>query len=137
MKDNKTKIIIIAVALVLGMALTFYLASSVIPKTLTTLTKASGSAKVSIAKSFIIGEKILAKADGKDKNVVNVFVLDALGKGILGKQVQLSGLSNLTAMTDAQGKASFEMVSSVAGSYELRAIVNGAALTKSLKVIFK
>jgi hypothetical protein len=137
MKDKKTKIIIIAVALVVGVALTFYLASSVVPKVLTTLTKATGSAKVSIKNSFIIGETILAKADGKEKCVVNVFVLDASGKGILGKQVQLSGFDNLTAITDAQGKATFEMVSSVAGSYELRASVNGVALTKSLKVVFK
>ncbi|MFA7676224.1 MAG: Ig-like domain-containing protein [Candidatus Shapirobacteria bacterium] len=137
MKDNKTKIIIIAVALVVGVALTFYLAASVIPKALTILTKASGSAKVSIKNSFIIGEKILAKADGKDKCEVNVFVLDASGKGILGKQVQLTGLTNLTAKTNEQGKANFEMVSSVAGSYELRASVNGVALTKSLKVVFK
>ena len=123
MKDQKTKIIIIIVALILGVSLVFYLASSVIPKALITMTKASGSAKVSINNSFIIGEKILAKADGKDKCIVNVFVLDAKGKGISGKQVQLSGLSDLISINNEKGKASFEMTSNLAGNYELKASV--------------
>ena len=79
----------------------------------------------------------MARADGEDKCIVNVFVLDADGKGIVSKQVQLSGLGELTSITNSMGKATFELTSSVAKQYELMASINGVALGKTLKVTFR
>ena len=121
----------------MGLALISYLGSSFIPKTLVTLSKASMKQTISVKESLVLGQKIMAEADGQEKCVVNVFVLDKDGKGIKGKIVQLSGLGELELVTDASGKASFELVSSVAGSYELVASINGTALTKTVKVIFR
>ena len=78
--ENKKKIIglgILFTVLVIGI---FYLATSVMPKALITLTKASGSSKVMVNKSFLIGEKVLAKADVGSK-----VYIDAKIKGPDGK----------------------------------------------------
>jgi len=136
MEINK-KFLFSGIGILVGLVVMIYLGTSVIPKTLNTLVKASITQTVSIKDSLLIGQKIMAKADGQEKCVVNVFVLDKDGKGIKGKSVQLSGLEEQRAMTDASGKASFELVSSVAGSYDLTASVGGVNLTKGLKVIFK
>lgn len=125
------------VGLIVGVALIFYLAGFVVPKALVTLTKASGTNKVSIKNSILIGEKIMAKADGVEKCVVDVFVLDADGKGVTGKQVQLNGLGNLSKVSDDMGKARFEVTSTIAKQYELMATVNGQALGKTLTVTFR
>jgi hypothetical protein len=137
MKDIKKKAIIAGGIFLASMLLVFYLGSFVVPKALITLTKASGSAKVSGKNSFLLGEKILARADGEDKCVVNVFVLDADGKGMANKQVQLSGLGEMVGMTNSLGKASFELTSRVAKQYELMASINGEVLGKTLKVTFR
>lgn len=134
---NKNKLIFSGIGFLFGAILVFYLASFVVPRVLVTLTKASNSSKVSIKNSFLIGEKIMAQADGVEKCKVNVFVLDADGKGIVGRQVQLDGLGSLTAITNDLGKASFEMTSKVAKQYQLIASVNGSPLGKTVKVTFR
>ena len=137
MKDNKKKIIFIGVGLLVSMVFVFYLASFVVPKILTTVSKASAATKVSIKNSFIIGERVMAKADGVEECVVNVFTIDDDGKGVAGKQVQLSGLGSQTGVTDNLGKATFKLSSLVPKQYKLTASVNGAALGKTLTVTFR
>lgn len=137
MSNMKKKLIIIGGGLLVSVAFVFYLASFVVPKVLTTASKASAATKVSIKNSFMIGEKIMAKADGEEECVVNVFAVDSDGKGVVGKQVQLSGLGNQTGKTDNLGKVTFKLSSTVAKQYELMATINGAALGKSLMVTFR
>jgi hypothetical protein len=138
MKDIKKKIILGGVSFLVGILLVFYLGSFVIPRVILTLSsKASNAQRVSIKNSFLLGVKILAKANGEEKCVVNVFVMDADGKGLLGRQVQLSGLGSLDAVTDNLGKATFELTSTVAKQYELTASVDGVPLEKTMKVTFR
>ncbi|MDD4410222.1 MAG: invasin domain 3-containing protein [Candidatus Shapirobacteria bacterium] len=137
MKDIKKKIIITGSSFLVVIVFIFYLASFVVPKILTTVSKANATTKVSIKNSFIIGEKIMAKADGVEECVVDVFAIDADGKGVAGKQVQLMGLGDNTGVTDNLGKTTFKLNSSVAKQYELTATVNGAALGKTLTVTFR
>ncbi len=137
MNGNKNKIIFSGIGLLLVLGLVIYLAVAVIPNTLILLTKASGSSKVSAKNSIVIGEKILAKADGKDKCVVNVFALDSKGKGVANKQIKLTGLGDQDAMTNDSGKAKFEMTSAQAKQYELTASVGGMVIGKIIKVTFK
>jgi len=48
----------------------------------------------------------LAKADGVDKSIVNVYVLDKSNKGVKGVQVGLSGMGQeLMELSDVDGKA--------------------------------
>ncbi|HPT66161.1 MAG TPA: Ig-like domain-containing protein [Candidatus Woesebacteria bacterium] len=137
MNTTKKKFILIGSVFLVSAFFIFYLASFVVPKVLTTVSKASAAAKVSVNNSFMIGEKIMAKADGEEECVVNVFAVDSDGKGVAGKQVQLSGLGNQTGKTDNLGKVTFKLSSTVAKQYELMATINGAALGKSLMVTFR
>lgn len=79
---------------------------------------------------------MLARADGEDKCVVDVFVIDTQGKGIKGKTVQMKGLGALSATTDDAGKAVFELKTDEIGQYDLTASVNGLTVAKMVKVIF-
>ena len=108
-----------------------------IPKALVTLTKASTVQKVSVKNSLLVGQKMMAKADGVEKCVVNVFVLDGDGKGIAGRLVQLSGLEELEAPTESLGKATFELTSTTIGQYELSAQADGVPLGGTVTVTFR
>jgi len=133
MKKN----ILIGASFLAGAALIIYLGTSVVPKVLVTLSKASTVQTVSAMKTLLIGEKILAQADGQEECLVNVFVLDADGKGIQGKTVQLSGLGTYEAVTNELGKASFKLNTETAGQYDLEASVNGVNVGKTLRVTFR
>jgi len=110
----------------------------VIPRALVTFTKAAPASKVSLENSYLIGGRILAVADGSDKCTVNVFVLDASGKGINGKIVRVLGMeTDLELVSDNDGKASFGVVSSKEGQFILTATVDGIPLSKELKVTFR
>jgi hypothetical protein len=127
-------------AIIGAIAIIFILASFVVPNVLVTLTKAAPASKVSISNSRIIGERILAKADGTDKNIVNVFVLDKSDKGVPGRSVVLAGMTNIfpqTAITDKEGKTSFSMVSVEEKQFEVSATVDGVQLPGTIKVTFR
>lgn len=142
MKAKKRTVIII-ISVILGLGLVYYLATIAIPRILVTMTKAAPAKKVSFEQSLVLGEKILAKADGKDKGKVNVFILDPDGKGVQNKRV---GLTSLTmglkiepgeGMSNGDGRVSFEMSSITEGQWELRAAVEGIELARGVKVTFR
>lgn len=123
---------------IIGVIFVYFMAQSVVPKVLVTFTKAAPVSKVSLSSSYLLGGRILAKADGVDKCTVNVFVLDASSKGVSGKLVVLSGMKDdLEVVSDMDGKAQFEITSNAEGQYELSASVDGVALGRSLKVTFR
>jgi hypothetical protein len=132
---------IIYVALfVFGMGVTYYMATTVVPNVLVTMTKAAPASAVSIKDSYLIGAKILAKADGEDICKVNVFVLDKDQKGVGGKTVTLNGdpeKGTRTVQSDADGKASFDILSTKEGQFEITGSIEGQPLTKTLKITFR
>lgn len=138
-KINK-KTLIIVLAVVLGMGLIMYLAVSVVPNVLVTLSKASSYGKLSLNNSLLIGEKILANSDGVDTCVVNVFLLDVDGKGIPKKNVTLNGMDNIkpiSAVSDKDGKVTFNMASTIEGQFTLTAVVDGSQMVKKITVTFR
>jgi len=137
MITDKKNILYSGIGFLIAIAGVVYLGTTVIPKALVTLTKASTVQKVSVKNSLLMGQKMMAKADGQDKCVVNVFVLDGDGKGIVGRSVQLSGLGELEAATDSLGKATFELTSTTVGQYELTAQVGGLPLSGTVTVTFR
>ena len=134
---DKKNILYSGIGFLVAIAIVIYLGTSVIPRALVTLTKASTVQKVSVKNSLLIGEKMSAKADGQEKCIVNVFVLDDSGKGIVGRSVQLSGLGELDGATDSLGKATFELTSTTAQQYELTASVGGMPLGGTVTVTFR
>jgi hypothetical protein len=140
MADNRIKTVLIVVMALVAMGGVYYLANSVIPKALVTLTKAAPATKVSIKDSQILGARILCKADGKDKCKINVFVLDEAGKGVQGKKVELEGMETIVAVnkvSDTEGKVAFEMVSEKPGQYEINGSIEGVPMTRGVKVTFR
>jgi len=138
MENKKNKIIGLGVLFLVLAIGVVYLATSVIPKALITLTKASGSSKVLVSKSFLMGEKVLAKADGVEECVVDVFALDTNGQGVAKKQVILLGAdSELSGITDVNGKTSFKITSNEAKQMNLTATIGGSTLSKTLTVTFR
>ena len=126
--------------LLAALALIYFLASYAVPRMLVTLTKAAAGSKVSISNSRVIGETILAKADGNDKCVVDVFVMDASDKGVPGKRVSLEGIETVTpeqGLSDSSGKVSFSMTSMSEGQYTISAMVEGVTMPKTIKVTFR
>jgi len=126
------------ILIVAGLGFTLFMAITVVPKIFVSLTKAAPATKVSISDSYLLGGDILAKADGVDKSMVNVYVLDKSNKGVKGVQVSLSGMGQeLEELSDVDGKAVFELTSTTEGTFELTASVGGVPLTKTLKVTFR
>ena len=122
-----------------GLGVVYFMASFVVPKMLVTLTKAAPASVVSLSKSYFIGGKLLAKADGKDSCVVNVFALDATGKGVKEKSVELTGMGTeaMNEITDTDGKASFLIMSATEGQYKLTATIDGVPVGRELTVTFR
>lgn len=116
-----------------------FLATSVIPKTLVTLSRASFSEKVVASNSYLIGEKILAKADDKDSCIVSVFLLDKNSKAVKGKNVELTGMDNIapSGMSNDDGRITFNLTSAVEGQYRINANYSGQPLPQTIVVTFR
>lgn len=138
MKKNNNIYIILLLG-ILGLVFIGFMAIKVIPNVFVTWTKAAPATKVSLANSYLLGGRILAKADGIDKCEVNVFVLDSSSKGVKGAMVTLSGMGGeeLQTVSGTDGKASFELTSLSEGQFTLLANINGSPLEKTLKVTFR
>lgn len=136
MKNKKGLMYFVLFLIVLGGV--FYYA---LPKmTVSILTRASRVGDVSSNMSYVIGEKLLCKADGVDKCVVDVFIADDEGLPIVGKKISLKGIDTVKALndvTDKLGKASFELVSSKEGQYQVFAMVEGKTLSRSVTITFR
>lgn len=137
MKALSNKKVFVSFALLIMVAVVIYLGTTVIPKALITLSKAESQEDVSVTNSLIIGQKLLAKANGEDSCVVNVFVLDKEGRGIKGKTVELTGYGVQEEITDSLGKATFNIISLQAKQYSVSARVDGLILNDSVTVTFK
>lgn len=140
-KNKNVKPMMIAGGVVVGMILVLFLATSVVPKALVTLTRASSSGSVVVSGSYLLGEKILARADGKDACVINVFLQDKNGLGVEGKTVELTGMTSgieaVNAVSDKNGKVSFELTSTTEGQFKINAIYGGSQLPQTIVVTFR
>ena len=139
--NKKTWLIMISALISLGVV--YYLTTSVIPNVMVTLTKAAPATKVSINQSRVLGSRILAKADGLDKCVVNIFLMDESGKGVKGKTADLvatdSGVEirQMNAVTDDNGRIAYELTSLTEGQYRVEAMVDGVPVGKTITVTFR
>lgn len=121
-------------------ALVLFLATTIIPQALVNLSQASSSGSVSVSSSYVLGQKLLAIADGEDTCVVNVFLLDKNGRGVAGKSVELEGMGGITKLndlSDEKGQISFEMVSAIEGQFKLSANYSGVDLPQTVTVTFR
>jgi hypothetical protein len=134
-----SKTIIYLLIVLVGVGVVYYMSTKVIPKVLVSMTQAAPAQTVSLSSSLIIGEKVMAKADGQEKVKVNVFVMDESGKGVSGKNVELTGgLQGLpmSGQSADEGKATFEVASTNKGQIKLGANIEGVELGKYVTVTF-
>lgn len=139
MKKNASTWILVGM-IVFGLTGMYLTANYLIPKTLISLVKASPSDKISINKSYVLGGKILARANGKDKCIINVFMLNENSRGVPGKKVLLTGAQDVVAVndvTDSFGRAVFEVTSMTEGQFLISASSDGVTLAKELKITFR
>ena len=104
------------------------------------ITRASRAGDINIKQSYVIGSKLLCKADGQDKCKVNVFIADENGLAIEGKQVRLNGADNISPIqgnSDRLGMVAFDIASKQEGQYELSAVADGKKLDKTVTVTFR
>lgn len=125
--------------IVLGLSLVYFMAVVVVPNMLVTLTKAAPASTVSIADSYFLGGKILAKPTVNDFCVVNVFAMDSAGKGVKGKEITVMGMGDniLSGVTDIDGKATFQVKSTTEGQFKLEATIDGISIGKTVTLTFR
>ncbi len=125
----------------LGSLVVLYLVSyKLIPQIMVTFTKAAPATTVSVSDSYVIGEKILCKANGEDMCRVNVFLLDKNGKPVVGKNVSMEGeatIESLNQLSDKDGKVSFEVSGETEGQVDLQATYQGIALGSTITVTLR
>lgn len=140
MNENKANLRILLVIAAAAIGAIYFIATYVVPRVLVTMTKAAPATVISLPDSRLLGERILARADGKDQASINVFVMDKSGKGVSGKSVALTGMEGITpteTATDANGRANFKVTSAVEGQYTLEASVEGSILPGKIVVTFR
>ncbi len=136
--ENKKLYLNLGIGLLVTLLLLF-LATKVVPSVLVTLTKAAPASKVSVGNSYILGGKTLARADGEDKCVVNVFVLDKDSKGVKGVAVSLLGTpeGEIESISGVDGKTSFELSSKIEGQFPVSATIARTPMAGGVKLTFR
>ena len=125
---------------VVALALMYVLASKVIPNVLVSVSRAGVGTRVSFADSYVIGERLLARADGEDKCKVNVFLMDEQGRSVPGRRVMLAGMGGIVepqGMSNKNGQVVYEMVSDKEGQFGLKATVEGVEIPQTVTVTFR
>lgn len=91
--------------------------------------------------SLIFAWPLTVKADGQSKSEVTVFVRDSDGRGLAEKPINLTAsIGNIDtprAITDATGKAVFNITSTTTGVAKIEALVDNVNLQRSLTVKFE
>lgn len=142
MISKRRNVVLVAVA-VFGIGFIYFLATFVVPKILVTMTKAAPATKISMSNSYLLGSKILCKADGTDKCGVNVFLGDSEGRPVAGKIVALSTTGVEAEVlpeaqkSDQNGKTGFTITSNREGQVNVAASVDGTPMEKSVVVTFR
>lgn len=111
-------------------------------RTTTTYQRAATSTtSVVLENSYLFASPLQAKADGKEMVRITIFLLDGRGLGVANQTVSLNLPKTITIktqqeITDQNGKAIFDLVSSTAQTANITAKTNSAKLPQSVKVVF-
>lgn len=92
--------------------------------------------------SYLFASPLQARADGKEKIRITVFILDSQGLGVADKSIFLGQNPNLAieaigAQTDSLGRAVFDVSSFSPGDYFLEARIGNQVLPQRVKISFR
>lgn len=134
-----TKQILLIILLILGLLTTLLLITQ------TTIFKSQASntdTQLPVKEnSYIFASPIQAKADGKEKVRITVFLLNSLGLGVGKQSVTLKvpapiEIETIQSVTDDLGKASFNLSSTAPGKFEISASTPTLILTQKINLLF-
>ena len=121
----------------------FFAAVTIFNKPLTQYTRAKEDFTPSAERSKILAWPFPSvKADGLTESTINVFVVSESDKPISDRKVSLSStlgnITNTSAITDKNGKATFNISSTTPGIAELEAVVDpNIKLTQKISINFE
>ena len=106
------------------------------------LPRAIEGSRISLKNSYIFASPLKAKADGREKIRITVFILDTEGKGAANKPVFLGQDKRLVftpvqSITDSFGRAIFDISATAMGNYFIEAKVDNQVLAQKIKVSFR
>ena len=135
--NKKYLIIIIFLSLALIVSLYLVLQTTVFVKKASTGNQSS----VVLENSYLFASPLQAKADGKEKMRLTIFILDGRGLGVPNQTIKLSSSSKITvtevqSITDESGKAIFDLTSETAGQFNVSAITTSGTIPQQVKVVF-
>lgn len=135
--NKKYLVIIIFLSLALIASLYLVLRTTVFIKKANT----TSSSPVALENSYLFVSPLQAKADGKEKMRLTVFILDGRGMGIANQTISLSVSSKINiidvqSQTDESGKAVFDLTSENSGQYNVSAKSNNTVIPQQVKVVF-
>jgi len=95
----------------------------------------------SVENSYLFVTPLRARANGQEKIRLTVYILNNQGLGVMGKEVILRESPDLKveaiqAVTDAFGKAFFDVASNKPGEYYLEVRVEGRILPQKAHLTF-
>ncbi len=101
----------------------------------------SNSSAIALENSYLFASPLQAKADGKEKIRVTIFLLDGRGLGVSNKLVVLEtpvtiDSASVQATTDDSGKAVFDLSSNQITTTEISATVDSQKIPQKIKVNF-
>lgn len=96
---------------------------------------------VVLENSYVFTSPLQAKADGKEKMRLTIFILDGRGIGVANQNITIQTSSKITILeiqstTDETGKAVFDLTSESAGQFNVSAVTPSGTVPQQVKVMF-
>lgn len=96
---------------------------------------------VVLENSYVFTSPLQAKADGKEKMRLTIFILDGRGIGVANQNITVQTSSKITILeiqstTDETGKAVFDLTSESAGQFNVSAVTPSGTVPQQVKVMF-
>ncbi|MCS6956483.1 MAG: Ig-like domain-containing protein [Patescibacteria group bacterium] len=131
-----------ALLIILVLTFSLFISYVVFNQQIKTFTRASEELQPSAEKSLIFAWPLSAKADGKEKVMINVFVRNEKNQPLANKNVSLKTTlgqvdpSNQT--TDKSGKTTFNLISNETGIAQIQAFIdNQVSLKQTITIKFE
>lgn len=96
---------------------------------------------ITLENSYLFASPLQAKADGKEKIRITVFLLDGRGMGVSNQNIELAGsqsidIINVQPTSDDSGKSVFDLTSTTPGKFEINAKTNSKEIPQKVKITF-
>jgi hypothetical protein len=135
---KKLLIIFIAILFIFVFILSIYIFN----RRSTVTDKGDNSVNISLDNSYLFASPLIAQADGIEKIRVTIFVLNDQGSGVPDRAVTIGQYPDLSvevvqSVTDAFGKAVFDLSSTKSFVYDLEVQVDRQSLPQQLKLTYR